>query len=119
MRPTTYHKYTKEELDYIRDHCHSNPHYIQKMIGGNLTTISRYMYLFRTGQFERTRGTPHYYYAIYLRKTDELVASGTSKECMEQMGISENTFYALICKSRSGAIKKWDVYIEPYRDALE
>lgn len=119
MRPRTYHTYTQAELDYIRDHCYDEARDVFDVVGGSYTTIRSYMWKFRNGTFERTKDAPRYYYAVYLRKTDELVACGSAKECMEQMGITKSAFHTLVCRSRNGEIKKWDVYIEPYKDAVE
>jgi hypothetical protein len=116
VRPKTYHTYTQAELEYIRDHCNDKPSDVHAVIGGRLSTVKSYMASFRNSTFRRTRGTPHNYYAIYLRKTDELVCSGTAKECMAQLGITASAFRTLVCRSRSGEIKKWDVYIEPYEE---
>ena len=116
MRPASYHTYTQEELDYIRMHCGDNARSVHEVIGGNYFTIREYMRKFRNGTFQRSSGTPQKYYALYLRKTDELVCSGSAKECMAELGISKSAFHTLVCKSRSGKIKKWDVYVEPYNE---
>jgi len=53
------------------------------------------------------------YYTIYLTKTDEIVASGTSKECMKQLNKkSLNSFHSLVSKSQKGIREKYTVYKE-------
>lgn len=116
MRAASYHTYTQEDLDYMRDHCNEKPRKVYSVVGGTYGTVRNYMSQMRNGTFRRTKGTPHYYYAIYLRKTDELICTGSAKECAEQMGISINAFRTLVCRSRNGEIKKWDVYAEPYKE---
>ena len=55
------------------------------------------------------------YYAVYLRKTDELVACGTSAECVKQMGLkSVDSFYCLISHVLAGYNLKYEVYKEPF-----
>lgn len=57
------------------------------------------------------------YYAVYLRKNDKLVASGTGKECQKQMGLASlNSFRSLVSKVKSGRNKKYEVLVE---DLLE
>lgn len=49
-------------------------------------------------------------YTVYDNKTDELVIlDGTSTECAKAMGVTINTFYSYLCKSKKGIIR-W--YIE-------
>lgn len=48
-------------------------------------------------------------YSVYDRKTDELVIlDGTSKECAEAMGITIDSFYSYLCKSKKRVIR-WDI----------
>lgn len=57
------------------------------------------------------------YYAVYLRKTDELVACGTSAECVRQMGLkSVDSFYCLISHVLHGLNRKYEVYKEKSSD---
>ncbi len=53
-----------------------------------------------------------YYYTVYLRKTDEIVVSGTAVECAEKMKKSLNCFYSLVSKNRKGKHKKYVVVVE-------
>lgn len=53
------------------------------------------------------------YYTIYLSKNDEIVASGSSRECMQQLNIkSVNAFHSLVSKSIKGKRKKYTVLKE-------
>lgn len=48
-------------------------------------------------------------YTVWNNKTDELVIlDGTSKECAEAMGVTLDTFYSYLCKSKKGVIR-WDI----------
>lgn len=53
------------------------------------------------------------YYAIYLNKTDEIIATGSSKECAKTLGISLASFYSLVSKNNRGIQKKYSIYTEP------
>lgn len=114
MRPTSYHTYTREELKYIKEHCYDNPKTVTAAIGGAFSTVDGYMRQFRNGTFNRKENHPRKYYAMYLRKTDELVCSGSAKECAQQLGISCDLFRCRVHKALSGKIKKWDVYVDDY-----
>lgn len=114
MRPTTYHTYTDDDLRYIEEHCNDNPEDVASVIGASKRTIAAYMHQFRNGTFIRKKRLPEKYYALYRRKTDELICCGSAEECAEQLGITKHTFYTRAHKAASGKIKKWDVYIEPY-----
>ncbi|WP_026499278.1 hypothetical protein [Butyrivibrio sp. WCD2001] len=52
------------------------------------------------------------YYTVYLKKNEEVVATGTSKECAKQLQCSVGSFYSLVSRSISGKIKKYDVVID-------
>lgn len=54
------------------------------------------------------------YYSMYRAATDEIICSGTAKECADFLGIAVNTFYSMVSKWRSGVRTKWEFYIEPY-----
>ena len=57
-------------------------------------------------------GKPQYY-AIYLRKNDTLLASGSADECRKALGCATlRAFYALTYRARSGKSAKYDVYAE-------
>lgn len=50
------------------------------------------------------------YYEIYDAKTCDLLAKGTSWECMKKLGCASNdSFYALVNRSRRGINKKYKV----------
>lgn len=119
MRPSNYHTYTEEELQYIKDHCYDSPKDVATALGCPYGTVLEYMCRFRHGTFERHPFHPQNYYAMYLRKTDELVCSGSARECAEQLGISQMAFRSRVHKTLSGKIKKWDVYVEPYNEETD
>lgn len=47
------------------------------------------------------------FFVIYLNATDEVVASGTRKECRDIMGMSENTFNSTMCRCKKKKNKKY------------
>lgn len=58
------------------------------------------------------------YYAVYLRETDELLASGTSAEVTKQLKLaSVKSFYSMVSRVRSGKNKKYEILIEDWEDA--
>ena len=65
-----------------------------------------------------------YYYTVYLAKTDEIVASGTSKECAKELGKSLNNFHSTVSKNKLGKHKKYSIlkeilFIDSYGNILE
>ena len=55
------------------------------------------------------------WYSLYLRKTDEMVCSGTAGECAKALGLKSYTsFHSLLNKIRNGINKKYEYYSEPY-----
>lgn len=52
------------------------------------------------------------YYTIYLRKNDEIVASGTAKECARQMGKKPKDILYIASNSKYGRNNKYDVLVE-------
>ena len=54
------------------------------------------------------------YYTFYARDTDELLCSGTIKECAAALGLTERAIYSIA----EGHSKKYEVYSEEY-DPLE
>ena len=52
------------------------------------------------------------YYTVYLAKTDEVVAYGTSAECAKQMGKTINGFHSLVSKNRSGKHHKYIIVVD-------
>lgn len=60
------------------------------------------------------------WYSVYNAKTDEpLVIFGLAKECAKAMGITLNSFYRSVMRTRQGKIKirKWAVYEDEVEDA--
>lgn len=48
-------------------------------------------------------------YTVWDKNTDELVIlDGTSKECAKAMGITIQSFYSYLCKSKKSVIR-WDI----------
>lgn len=52
-------------------------------------------------------------YAVYDKKTDELLVSGDSKFCTRQLGLaSVKSFYCLVSRCLSGKNNKYEVLVE-------
>lgn len=116
MRPTRYHRYTKQDLAYISEHRYDKIQDVADHIGAPRNTVAIYMQKFRNGEDLRRGGSPRRYYALYNRKTDELVCSGTAKECAEALGIPRAYFDSMVSKIKSGKNKKWEVYVDNIND---
>ena len=52
------------------------------------------------------------YYTIYLKSTDEIVASGTASECASQMNKSLNCFHSTVSKTLKGKHNKYVIVID-------
>ena len=49
-------------------------------------------------------------YSVWDNKRDELVyLDGTSKECAFAMGITVETFYSYLSKTKKGIVKRWTI----------
>ena len=114
MRPTRNRKYTIEDIRYIQAHIDDGSASIAEALNAPQGTIIEYIRRIRRDSFPLEHYQNVRYYALYLRKTDELVCSGSSRECAEALGISVKSFYVMVHKSLHGKVKKWDVYIEEY-----
>lgn len=114
MKPTKYHKYTDADVQYMREHRYDDPQEVAVVLGASMRTVDTYMRKIRKGTLEQIGHPPLKYYALYLRKTDKLVCSGTAKECAEQLGVSMNAFYTMAHKALHGKTKKWEAYVERY-----
>lgn len=57
---------------------------------------------------------PYKHYSVYDRRTDEpVVIYGTAQECMEILGVTLNTFYIYVTRTRKGFGKrKYDIYVD-------
>lgn len=52
------------------------------------------------------------FYTIYRKKNDEILATGTSVECIKQLGCSPSTFYSLVSRARHKKGGLYDVFVE-------
>lgn len=60
------------------------------------------------------------YYAVYLRKTDELIVCGNSLQCQKQLKLaSVDSFYSMVSKCLKGKNKKYEVLVEEDGDELQ
>ena len=50
------------------------------------------------------------YYTVYLASNEEIVAFGNSKQCAKKLGLKgARQFHALVSKTRSGLLKKYEI----------
>ena len=57
------------------------------------------------------------FYIIRLRKDDSIVATGSARECTEQMGFKTlKIFYSVLSKNRSGKRHRYEIDIMPDGD---
>lgn len=52
------------------------------------------------------------YYTVYLKKTDEIIASGIAIDCAVQMKKSLNGFLSMVSKNRKGIQNKYSIISE-------
>lgn len=114
MRTVGSHRYTIEDIRYIQEHMDDDSASIAEVLDAPQGTIIEYMRRIRRNVFPFERYQVVRYYAVYLRKTDELVCSGTSRECADALGVTIKSFYVMVHKALHGKVKKWDIYIEEY-----
>lgn len=56
---------------------------------------------------------PQHFYFIRRRKDDSIVAVGTARECVKQMGLSSvETFRTIVSKNRKGIQNTYEIDIE-------
>lgn len=116
MRPTKYRTYTDEDIAYMWEHRHDKPSEVAKALNAHPRTVGAYLRRMRDGTFARGTYPPRKYYAVYLKKTDEIICSGTAAECAEALGIGVRAFYVRACKALTGRTTKWEVYVEPFQE---
>lgn len=112
MRTVGSQRYTIDEIHYIEEHLDDGPAKIAAVLNRPLGTIKAYSRRIRQGTLKYENYKIVRYYAVYLRKTDELVCSGTADECAEYFGVARHTFYTMVCKVKHNKLKKWDIYVE-------
>ena len=63
------------------------------------------------------------HYTVYSRKTDEIVAVGTSSECAKRLRLTPASFHSLVSRYKRGIPGKYEFIVEdkPYdeEDGLE
>lgn len=59
------------------------------------------------------------YYTVYNRKTDEVVAHGTGKECASMLGIKVNSFYQRVFRAGRNQTTKYEILKEKYFDVVK
>ena len=112
MRPARNRRYTIDDICYIQEHMDDGSASIAEALNAPQKTIIEYIRRMRRGAFSLDGYRIVKYYALYLRKTDELVCSGTAQECADQLGMRLRSFQVMIHKILHNKIKKWDLYVE-------
>lgn len=51
--PRSYHKYTKNEITYLKEHCNDSPEDVALTIGAPVSTVTIYMQQIRRGSFNK------------------------------------------------------------------
>ena len=52
------------------------------------------------------------WYTVYLRATDEIIASGTGPQCARAMGLTCSSFYCAVNRTAAGKQHKYFFYKE-------
>ncbi len=52
------------------------------------------------------------FYTVYLKRTDEIIASGSSISCAKQMNKSLNGFHSIVSKNTKGKQHKYEILKE-------
>ncbi len=52
------------------------------------------------------------WYTAYLHKTEEVLACGTGKQVASALGMTMNSFYCTVSRSRTWKNRKYDFVIE-------
>ena len=55
-----------------------------------------------------------FYYTVYLRDTDEIIAFGNSSECAKMMHRSLSSFYCTVNRNTNGKHHKYTIVKEPF-----
>lgn len=82
---------------------------------GTYTTSARMKYIVTRewGEYEPSSNAK--YYSIYCKKTDAILASGTSAECAKQMGWKNtDTFHRTMTREKHTGRTGYEFYSEPY-----
>ena len=86
---------------------------ISRILGRSVAMIARWCHL--TGRPTREAPIkPHKLYYVYLRGTDELLAFGTSRECVERLEITLASFYSAVSRANKGT--KYQIFVERLYD---
>ncbi len=64
-------------------------------------------------------GTEEKWYTIYNAETDEFLCCGTGRECSKFLDMTLASFHSMICRTKNGTNKKYEVLIEPLRGVEE
>ena len=51
-------------------------------------------------------------YTVYLRATDEIIASGTGPQCAKALGMTMGVFYSTVSHARACINNKYTFYVE-------
>lgn len=82
---------------------------------GTVNCYRRKMGLSRNG-----RNKKQHIYTVWSAETDHLLAYGTVTECTRVLGFaSENGFYSMVSRTKSGKLKKYTVLVESYEEEGE
>lgn len=55
---------------------------------------------------------PQRRYTVYKRKTDELLAFGSARECAKQLGITLASFYSAVSRAKTREEGRYEVFVD-------
>lgn len=113
--------YTEENEIYRRRKCFSCGHVFYTMefeVEENPAFRKEWGRLRRTAKPAHARKNRKTY-TLYLRDDGSVIASGTSEECAQQMGITSGVFRSIISRTNRGIIKRYEAEIRDCKEELE
>ena len=87
-----------------------NDREIAQRLGCSISTV--YKQRKRMGLPPAGRRVTRKYYTVYRRKTDEILAYGTAKECAQQLGIRLDSFYCTVSRTPNRKKTKYEIFID-------
>lgn len=68
---------------------------------------------------KRAKNKRSNYYTVYLKKSQEIVASGNALVCAKALKCSVHSFYSMVTRVRNGQNEKYEIEIETIITANE
>ena len=87
---------------------------IAERLGCSISTVCAHRR--RMGLPPAGRRVTRKYYTVYRRRTDELLAYGTAKECAQQLGIRLDSFYCAVSRTPNRGKTKYEIFVDQDTD---